>query len=73
MASHKHHSALLDTLNRKKVPMETTPQEVLSLIGVEAPSYPSLTFFDEELLLEGPLALVLCKSPSSAWVPRFQW
>jgi len=51
MASYKHRSALLDV--GKEVPIETTPQEVLSLMGVEAPSHPSLTFFDEELPLEG--------------------
>ncbi|KAL0015438.1 hypothetical protein SO802_002507 [Lithocarpus litseifolius] len=53
MAFHKHCSALLDDLNRKEVPIETTPQEILSLIGVEASSHPLLTFFDEELPLEG--------------------
>ena len=31
MSSQKHHKALLDTLNWKEVPIETTPQEVLSL------------------------------------------
>ena len=49
MASHKHGSALLDALNGKEVPIETTPQEVLSLLGVLAPSYPLLAFSDEEL------------------------
>ena len=53
MASHKYHSALLDALNGKEVPIETTPQEVLSLMGVEAPSHPSLTSTDEELPPEG--------------------
>ena len=52
MASHKYHSALLDGLNGKKVPIETTPQEVLSLIGVKAPSHPLLAFSDKELPLE---------------------
>ena len=52
MPSHKHCSALLDNLNGKKVPMETTPQEVLSLIGVEAPSHLSLTSSVEELTFE---------------------
>ena len=33
MASHKYHSALLDTLNGKEVPIKTTPQEVLSFMG----------------------------------------
>ena len=53
MASLKHRIALLDALNGKEVPIETTPQEVLSLMGVEALSYPSLTFSNEELSLEG--------------------
>ena len=52
MAFHKHRSALLDALNGKEVPIETTLQEVLSLMGVEAPSHPLLAFFDEELLPE---------------------
>ena len=52
MASHKHHNALLDALNGKEVPIET-PQEVLSLMGVEALSHHFLTFSDEELPLEG--------------------
>ena len=29
IASHKHHSAFLDALSGKEVPIETTPQEVL--------------------------------------------
>ena len=37
MASQKHRKALLDALNGKEVPIETTPQEVLSLMGVEGP------------------------------------
>ena len=53
MASHKQRSALLDSLNGKEVLVETTPQEVLSLMGVEAPSHPLLAFFDEELPPEG--------------------
>jgi len=53
MASHKHCNALLDALNGKEVPIESTPQKVLSLMGIEAPSHPSLTFFDEELPPEG--------------------
>ena len=35
MASQKHRKALLDALNGKEVPIETTPQEVLSLMRVE--------------------------------------
>ena len=53
MASHKHHSVLLDALNGKEVSIETTPQEVLSLMGVKASSYPLLAFSDEELPPEG--------------------
>ena len=49
MASQKHCSALLDALNGNEVPIETTPQEVLSLMGVKTPSHPFLTFFDKEL------------------------
>ena len=45
MASHKHCNALLDALNGKEVPIETTPQKVLSFMVVEAPSYPLLIFF----------------------------
>ena len=53
MAYHKHRSALLDALNGKEVPIKSTPQEVLSFMGIEAPSRPPLTFFDEELPPEG--------------------
>ena len=53
MAYHKHRSALLDALNGKEVPIKSTPQEVLPFMGIEAPSHPSLTFFDEELPPEG--------------------
>ena len=49
MASHKHCSALLDALNEKEVPIETTPQEVLSLMGIKAPPHPLLAFFVEDL------------------------
>ena len=48
-------SAFLDALNGKKVPIETTPQEVLSLIRVEVPSHPLLAFSDKELPLEGAI------------------
>ena len=48
-----HRKALLDTLNGKEVPIETTPQEVLSLMGVEGSSHPLLVFFDEDLPPEG--------------------
>jgi len=53
MASHKHCSALLEALNGKEVLIETTPQEVLSLIGVEAPFHPLLAFSDEDLPPKG--------------------
>ena len=49
MASQKHHKALLDTLNWKEVPIETTPQEVLSLMGVEGSLHPLFSFSDEDL------------------------
>ena len=52
MASHKHRNALLDALNEKEVPIETMPQEVQSLMEVEAPFHPFLAFSDEELPLE---------------------
>ena len=55
MAYHKHRSALLDALNGKEVPIKSTPQEVLPFMGIEAPSHPPLTFFDEELPPEGAL------------------
>ena len=45
MASQKHRKVLLDTLNGKEVPIETTPQEVLSCMGVEGS--------DEDLPFEG--------------------
>ena len=53
MASHKHRSALLDALNGKEVLIETIPQEVLSLMGVETSSHPLLSFSNEELRPEG--------------------
>ena len=55
MASHKHHSVLLDALNGKEVSIKTTPQEVQSIMGVEAPSHPSFTFSNEELLADGEI------------------
>ena len=55
MASHKHHSVLLDALNGKEVSIKTTPQEVQSIMGVEAPSHPSFTFSNEELPIEGAI------------------
>ena len=53
MASQKNRIALLDTLHGKEVPIETTPQEVLSLMGVEGSSHLLFTFSDEDLLPEG--------------------
>ena len=53
MASQKHHKAFLNALNGKEVPIETTPQEVLSLIGVEGSLHPLLAFSDEDIPLEG--------------------
>ena len=49
MASYKHRSALLDALNVKEVSIETTTQELLSLMGVEALSHPLLAFSNEKL------------------------
>jgi len=49
MASYRHRSALLDALNVKEVSIETTPQELLSLMGVEALSHPLLAFSNEKL------------------------
>ena len=43
----------LNALNGKEVPIETTPQEVLSLIGVEGSSHPLLAFSDEDLPSKG--------------------
>ena len=40
-------------MNGKEVYIETTPQEVLSLIGVEGSSHPFLTFSDEDLSPNG--------------------
>ena len=53
MASHKNCSAFSDALNGKEVPIETTSEEVLSLMRVEAPSHPLLAFSDEEFPPEG--------------------
>jgi len=53
MASLKHRKALLEILNGEEVPIDTTPQEVLSLMGVEGSSHPLLAFSNEDLPLEG--------------------
>ena len=52
IASQKHCKALLDALNGKEVPIETKPQEFLSLMGVKGSSVSLLAFFDEDLPLE---------------------
>ena len=49
MASKKHRKVLLDALNGKEVPIETTSQEVLSFMGVKGFSHPLLAFSDEDL------------------------
>ena len=53
MAFQKHCKAFLDALNRKEIPIETTLQEVLSLMGVEGSSHPLLAFSDEDLSPNG--------------------
>ena len=40
-------------MNGKELLIETTPQEVLSLMGVEGSSHPFLSFSDEDLPPEG--------------------
>ena len=55
MAFQKHRKALLNALNGKEVLIETTPQEGLSLMGVEGSSHPLFTFFDEDLPPEGAI------------------
>ena len=42
-------------MNGKEVPIDTTPQEVLSLMKVKALSHPFLTFLDEEPSPEGAI------------------
>ena len=43
----------MDALNRKEVPRETTPQEVLSLMGAKVNLHPFFAFSDEDLPPEG--------------------
>ena len=43
----------MDALNGKEVPIETTAQDVLSLMVVEGSSQPRLVFSDEDLPPEG--------------------
>ena len=66
MASQKHHKALLGVLNGKEVPIETTPLNFLSLMGVEGSSHPFLAFSDEDLPPKELLTLNRCKSPLNA-------
>ena len=74
MASQKHCKAFLDALNRKEVPIETTPQEVLSLMGVEGSLHPLIVFFLIKISLPKELlTLDPYKSPLNAWVPWFHW
>ena len=53
MASQKNRKAVLDALNGKEVLIETTLQEVLSLMGVEGSSHYFLDFSDEGLPAKG--------------------
>ena len=73
MASQKHHKALLDALNGKEVPIETTPREVLSLMGIEGSTHPLLAFSDKISLPKELLTLDPYKTPLNSWVPRFRW
>ena len=66
MASNKHCSAVLDTLNGEEVPIKTTPQEVLSFMKVEVPSHPPLAFSMRNFPPKEPLTLDLYKSPLGA-------
>ena len=73
MASQKHRKALLDALNGKEVLIETTPQEVLFLMGIKSSSHPLPPFPMKISLSEELLTLDPYKSPLNAWVPRSQW
>ena len=53
MASQKHCKGPLDILNGKELPIESTPQEVLSLMGVKGSSHPFHSFSNEDLPPEG--------------------
>ena len=66
MASQKYCNAFLDALNRKEVPIETTPQEVLSLMGVEGSLHPLIAFPMKISLPKERLTLDPCKSPLNA-------
>ena len=52
MASCKHRSIFLNASNGREVPIETIPQEVLSLMGVESLSHPTLPFLMNNSLLK---------------------
>ena len=73
MASQKHRKSLLDAFNGKEVPIETTPQEVLSYMGLKIRQALSLLFPMKISLLKELLTLDPCKSPLNAWVPKSQW
>ena len=73
MASQKHRKALLDALNGKEVLIETTPQEVLFLMGIKGSSHPLPPFPMKISLSEELLTLDPYKSPLNAWVARSQW
>ena len=62
MASQKYRKAILDALNGKEVPIETTPQEALSLMGVEGSLHLLLAFPMKISLPKELLTLVLYKS-----------
>lgn len=53
MDSQKHRAAVLEALFGKEVPIETTPEKVLAIIGVKVVYHHSLTFSDDELPSEG--------------------
>ena len=73
MAFQKHHKALLDALNGKEVPIETTPQEVLSLMGVEVPHNPLLAFFNEDLPPKGATHTRPLQVTIECMGARFRW
>ena len=53
MVSQNYQALVLEALSGNEVPIETTPQKVLAIMGVKAISHPSLTFSNEELPFEG--------------------
>ena len=62
MASQKYRKAILDAFNGKEVPIETKPQEALSLMGVEGSLHLLLAFPMKISLPKELLTLVLYKS-----------